>query len=78
MSRRVLDVARQRMTETAVLALQGARSVGKSTVLAAIAAEHRVGIIDLDNAMQAELVAVSPDDLQQHQPGLHRRVPTRP
>ncbi len=62
MSRRVLDVARQRMTETAVLALQGARSVGKSTVLAAIAAEHRVGIIDLDNAMQAELVAVSPDD----------------
>jgi predicted AAA+ superfamily ATPase len=60
--RRVLDVARQRMTESAVLALQGARSVGKSTVLASIAAEHQVGIIDLDNSTQAALVAASPDD----------------
>jgi hypothetical protein len=61
-SRRVLDVARQRMTESAVLALQGARSVGKSTVLASIAAEHEVGIIDLDNSAQAEVVAAAPDD----------------
>jgi uncharacterized protein len=50
------------MTESAVLALQGARSVGKSTVLASIAAEHKVGIIDLDNSTQAQLVAASPDD----------------
>ena len=50
------------MTETAVLALQGARSVGKSTVLASIADEHQVGIIDLDNSAQADLVAASPDD----------------
>ena len=61
-SRRVLDIARQRMTESAVMALQGARSVGKSTVLASIAAEQQVGIIDLDNSTQAELVAASPDD----------------
>jgi uncharacterized protein len=61
-SRRVLDIARHRMTESAVLALQGARSVGKSTVLASIAAEHKVGIIDLDNSTQAQLVAASPDD----------------
>ncbi len=61
-SRRVLEVARQRMTESAVLALQGARSVGKSTVLALIAAERQVDIIDLDNSAQAELVAASPDD----------------
>jgi predicted AAA+ superfamily ATPase len=50
------------MTESAVLALQGARSVGKSTVLASIAAERQVGIIDLDNSAQAELVAASPED----------------
>lgn len=61
-SRRVLAVARERMAETAVLALQGARSVGKSTVLAALAVEHQVGIIDLDNSAQAALVAASPDD----------------
>ena len=61
-NRRVLDVARQRMTESAVLALQGARSVGKSTVLASIAAGHQVDIIDLDNSAQAALVAASPDD----------------
>jgi predicted AAA+ superfamily ATPase len=61
-SRRVLDVARQRMAESAVIALQGARSVGKSTVLASIAAERQVGIIDLDNWAQAALVAASPDD----------------
>ena len=60
--RRILNIARQRMTETAVLALQGARAVGKSTVLKSIAGEHQVGIIDLDNSAQADLVAASPDD----------------
>jgi uncharacterized protein len=61
-NRRVLDVTRQRMSETAVLALQGARSVGKSTVLAEIAAQHRVGIVDLDDPAQVELVDASPVD----------------
>ena len=60
--RRVLSVARERMSESAVLALQGARSVGKSTVLAEIASSHGVGIVDLDNRAQAELVAASPSD----------------
>jgi uncharacterized protein len=60
--RRVLDAARQRMGESAVLTLQGARAVGKSTVLAAIATEHSVGIIDLDNSTQVQLLAASPDD----------------
>lgn len=50
------------MGESPVLALQGARSVGKSTVLAAIATLHGVGIVDLDDAAQAELVAASPAD----------------
>ena len=61
-SRRILNVARERMSETAVLALQGARSVGKSTVLASIANEHQVDVIDLDNSVQAELVGASPGD----------------
>jgi uncharacterized protein len=60
--RRVLKVARERMAETAVLALQGARSVGKSTVLAEIAAGCGVGVVDLDDSAQAELVAASPAD----------------
>ena len=60
--RRVLEIASERMKESPVLALQGARSVGKSTVLAAIAQAHGVGIIDLDDSAQAELVAASPAD----------------
>lgn len=50
------------MAETAVLALQGARSVGKSTVLGEIAAWHGAGIVDLDDSSQTELVAASPAD----------------
>lgn len=50
------------MSETAVLALQGARSVGKSTVLSGIAAGYGVGIIDLDDPAQVELVSASPVD----------------
>ena len=60
--RRVLNVAKNRMAETPVLALQGARSVGKSTVLRSIAEEGRAHILDLDNSVQAELVANAPND----------------
>jgi uncharacterized protein len=60
--RRVLDIARQRMRETAVLALQGARSVGKSTVLGELASAFDAGIVDLDDSTQADLVAASPAD----------------
>lgn len=58
----MLSVARDRMSESAVLALQGARSVGKSTVLSEIATLHGVGIVDLDDSAQADLVAASPAD----------------
>lgn len=60
--RRILEIAQRRMSETAVLALQGARSVGKSTVLSGIAAGYGVGIIDLDDPAQVELVSASPVD----------------
>ena len=50
------------MGETAVLALQGARSVGKSTVLREIAAGSNAAIVDLDDSAQVDLVAASPAD----------------
>jgi uncharacterized protein len=60
--RRVLEIARDRLSETAVLALQGARSVGKSTVLNEIAAGLDASVIDLDNRGLVDLVAASPAD----------------
>jgi uncharacterized protein len=60
--RRVLGVAAQRLHETAVLALQGARSVGKSTVLRAIADAREVPVIDLDDTAMVDLVSASPTD----------------
>ncbi len=61
-NRRILQVASRRMGESAVLALQGARSVGKSTVLREIAGLHAVGVLDLDDSSQAALVVASPED----------------
>jgi predicted AAA+ superfamily ATPase len=46
--RRVTEVVRERMAEVPVIALQGPRSVGKSTVLGEIAREHGATIINLD------------------------------
>ncbi len=60
--RRALDVALKRMDESAVLALQGARSVGKSTVLAEIAKQFSVSVLDLDDTAQVDLVSASPSD----------------
>jgi uncharacterized protein len=60
--RRIVKIARERMTETAVLALQGARSVGKSTVLKELAEHFGSPIIDLDDSAQLALVAASPAD----------------
>ena len=61
--RRVLQVARDRMTEAPVVALQGARSVGKSTVLAQLAAEHCVRVIDLDDPTERARAKASPSDI---------------
>lgn len=61
--RRVLQVARDRMTEAPVIALQGARSVGKSTVLAQLAAVHGVRVIDLDDPTERARAKASPSDI---------------
>ena len=60
--RRMIPIVHDRLTEAAVLALQGPRSVGKSTVLAEIAAESGVDVLNLDDAAQAAIVESSPGD----------------
>lgn len=52
--RQIFPVIEQRLTEEAIILLQGARSVGKSTVLRAIANKHDVTIIDLDDPQTRE------------------------
>ena len=47
-ARRVTDVVLARMREVPVVALQGPRSVGKSTVLNEIARHHNATVINLD------------------------------
>lgn len=46
--RRTLNVIRRHISTTPVVILEGPRTVGKSTVLGAIAEEEQVGVIDLD------------------------------
>lgn len=60
--RRVLSVVADRMTQAPVVVLQGARSVGKSTVLGAIARGSDVEITDLDDPAVRARVAASPSD----------------
>ena len=47
--RRLEEIARLRMAESPVVLLQGPRSVGKSTLLRALAAGHGRQVIDLDD-----------------------------
>lgn len=47
--RALLAVVHDRMRDEPVIMLEGARAVGKSTLLAQIAAAHDVPVIDLDN-----------------------------
>ena len=47
--RRLDDIVRRRMAESPVVLLQGPRSVGKSTLLAALARRHDRQVIDLDD-----------------------------
>lgn len=51
------------MRESPVVALQGARSVGKSTVLRLIAEEHGVEVIDLDSEIERRRAEASATDL---------------
>lgn len=46
--RRVLEIAQQRMTEAPVVLLQGPRSVGKSTLLRALADQRGSQVVDFD------------------------------
>jgi len=48
-SRRLLGLAIERLREEPVLALQGPRTVGKSTLLAELARAHGVPVVDLDD-----------------------------
>jgi predicted AAA+ superfamily ATPase len=48
------SVIEQRLTEEAIILLQGPRSVGKSTVLRAVANKHKATIIDLDDPQTRE------------------------
>jgi predicted AAA+ superfamily ATPase len=52
--RQILPVIEQRLAEEAIILLQGPRSVGKSTVLRAVANKHKATIIDLDNPQTRE------------------------
>jgi len=60
--RRILTVIAERMTEAPVVLLQGARSVGKSTVLGELARQHAVEITDLDDPAVRARVDASPSD----------------
>ena len=59
-SRRVLSVAAQRLEDEPVLALQGPRAVGKSTLLADLAEARGAGVIDLDDPAMRVAVEVDP------------------
>lgn len=58
--RRLLSVTVSRMTEEPVVLLQGPRTVGKSHLLAALAASHSTGVIDLDDLAARGAAAADP------------------
>lgn len=59
-TRRLEDVVRERMQTEPVIVLHGARSVGKSTLLAGLAASTGRDVIDLDDPVTREAVAAGP------------------
>ena len=67
-ARRVTDVVLARMREVPVVALQGPRSVGKSTVLNEIARHHNATVINLDLPDIRAAVQADPG-LYLHRPG---------
>lgn len=58
--RRLHEIVRQRMAEAPVVLLQGPRSVGKSTLLRALAEQHNRPVIDLDDLAVRAAVANDP------------------
>ena len=59
-SRRILDIAEERMREEPVVALQGPRAVGKSTLLSELADRHGAVVVDLDEPAMRAAVEVDP------------------
>jgi predicted AAA+ superfamily ATPase len=58
--RRLNEVVRRRLGEEPVVALQGPRTVGKSTLLQAIASSSAVPVLDLDDLATRDAVAADP------------------
>ncbi|MCY3951100.1 MAG: ATP-binding protein [bacterium] len=58
--RRVLWLVLARLAEEPVVALQGPRTVGKSTLLGEVAARHGVAVIDLDEPAVRDAVRADP------------------
>lgn len=58
--RRVSSILAALTQEEPVIALHGPRSVGKSTVLRALAADRGVPVVDLDDPLVLEAVRASP------------------
>lgn len=58
--RRLLKVVSKRLNDEPVVALQGPRTVGKSTLLAELARTHGVEVVDLDEPALREAVRADP------------------
>ncbi len=59
-TRRLLEVASDRLEDEPVVALQGPRTVGKSTLLAELAGSHGTTVVDLDEPATRTAVQADP------------------
>lgn len=59
-SRRLAEVASERLRDEPVIALEGPRTVGKSTLLAQLARAHGATVLDLDDPAVRDAVADDP------------------
>lgn len=59
-ARRLLDIALERLEEEPVIALQGPRAVGKSTLLAELARARGAQVLDLDDLAMRDAVQTDP------------------
>jgi hypothetical protein len=59
-ARRILEIASARLAEEPVVAIQGARAVGKSTVLGQLASNLGAQVLDLDDLTLREAAAADP------------------
>ena len=60
-TRHLEQVVADRLTEEPVVILTGARTVGKSTLMAVCARAHRASVLDLDDVATRRAVADDPD-----------------